>query len=191
MFYKFAKIIVSVILKLMYNIEVQGLDNIPKKGPCIVFSNHISYLDPLVIGITLERQIFFMAKKELYKNPIMRFILNHLGAFPVSRGKGDIGAIKNSLKVLRRGDIFGIFPEGTRSKNKNLKKLEPGIALIALRSKAPLIPIYIKTDYKLFSKVSVNIGKPINLDGYKGKNQKEMLDDISQYILDQLMKLGE
>lgn len=120
-----------------------------------------------------------MAKQELFNNKLIGPIIKSWGAFPVKRGKSDISAIKTALKTLSEGKIFGIFPEGTRGEEHTIKKFEPGIVMIAIKSKAPVVPVVIKNRYKLFSTVNIVIGKPeiISVDDNK-RVTPQQIDEI-------------
>lgn len=168
-FYNFAKGLLSFTLRIVYRIEVKGIENVPKDKKAIICSNHISMLDPIIVGIVCPRKIFFMAKKELFKNNILKFILNKLGTFPVNRGEADLKAIKNALKILKNENILGIFPEGSRMKVESIENAKPGIAMISIKGKSPIVPVYIESNYKFFNKVKVTIGKPIEFDDYYSK----------------------
>ena len=191
MFYYIAKVIVRTIIKVIFRIEIRGLENIPKKGPVIICSNHISLLDPPVIGALLNRRIYFMAKEELFKNPFLRLLLGTgLGAFPVKRGTADLSAIKTALTYLKKGKAIGIFPEGTRSKTGQLQKAEPGVAMLAIKGNAPVVPIAIKGRYGLFSKIIINIGKPMNFDKYANSRlSSQQLFVIGEEIMKEIAKL--
>jgi len=148
--------------------------------------------DPVIIGCLLKRQIHFMAKEELFYNPIFGFILRKLNAFPVKRGTADRKAIKKALEVLNNNQVLGIFPEGTRSKDGKLKEPEPGVALIAAKSKkAVLVPAAIIGNYKLFSRIDVRLGKPMSFDKYYQSERlsSRQLKDISVELFDEVAKL--
>jgi len=191
MFYYFAKVIVRAIVKVIFRIKVKGLENIPKKGPVIICPNHISLLDPPVVGALLNRRIYFMAKEELFRNPFLKFLLGTgLGAFPVKRGTADLSAIKTALNHLKKGRAVGIFPEGTRSKTGKLQKAEPGVAMLAIKSKAPVVPVGIKGRYGLFSRVIINIGKPMTFEKYyDSKLSSQQLAEIGEEIMKEIAKL--
>ncbi|WP_425448658.1 lysophospholipid acyltransferase family protein [Dethiothermospora halolimnae] len=188
-FYKFATKVVSLIYTNLFKLEINGSENIPQ-GKGIICSNHISMRDPIFLGISIDRQINFMAKRQLFKNKILRFILTKLGAFPVNRDGADLSSIKNSLKILKKEELLGIFPEGTRVKEENTSDVKPGIAMIAIKSKAPVIPVYIDTEYKKFKKVKVNIGKPLYFNDFYGKKlgMKEY-KELSTRIMKELYNL--
>lgn len=164
------------IIYALFRPHVQGLDNFPPEGKTIIYSNHTSLWDPVIVGAILPRQIFFMAKSELFKVPIISWIIRNLGAFPVKRGTPDLSAVKTSLQVLKNNKVFGIFPEGTRSKTGEIKSFSHGIASIAHKSKAKIVPICIQNKPRFFRPVSIKIGKPLNFDQYYSqKSSTELL----------------
>lgn len=191
-FYNTVRNTFKILYKILFRVEVDGLENLPKTGKLIICSNHISLLDPPLLACFLPRKISFMAKKELFKNPIMRYCITKLGSFPVDREGNDLSAIKNSIKILKKDEALGIFPQGTRVKEFNIESVKPGIAMIGVKSKSPIIPVYIDSNYKIFSKVNVIIGKPILLDEYFGT--KLNVDDyksISKDIIKRIYKLKD
>ncbi|NLY43847.1 MAG: 1-acyl-sn-glycerol-3-phosphate acyltransferase [Clostridiaceae bacterium] len=191
-FYNVAKVIVRAIICIIFRVKIEGLSNIPKDGPCILCFNHKSLLDPPVIGVFIPRQLIFMAKEELFKIPVLGFIIRKLGAFPVKRGVGDIAAIRTSLDVLKQGKVLAMFPEGTRNKDNTIGQAKPGIALIAIRAQAPVVPVGVGGQYKLFHRLSIRVGKPIVLEEYY--NQKlpvEKLSEISNEIMNHIRELAE
>jgi len=189
-FYKIAKIIVFPFIYLLFWPKVKGIENFPKDGKLIVYSNHTSNFDPVIIGVLMPRKIHFMAKEELFRIPIFGFIIKKLGAFPVRRGKVDISAIKHSLKILKQDEVLGMFPEGTRSKTGEIQSFEDGIASIAIRAKAPVIPVAICGGYRCFRRITVNVGKPIIYERYYGRKvTNEELHKITKDMEDNLRKL--
>ena len=190
----FARVIANLVLNILFRIEVINKDNIPEKGAALLCANHTSELDMFFIGLRIKRWVHYMAKEELFKNPVMSLILRKLGAFPVKRGKGDVGAIRNVFKLLDEGHIVGIFPEGTRLKGKvrDKTKIKPGAALIAINSSVPIIPVAVDWNHRLFSRVKVIIGEPFNLDIDKSKKYtSEGMIKISRSIMDRVYSLME
>jgi len=114
MIYSIVKIIGWMLLRFFWKIEVQGIDNVPKEGSLIIASNHTSNLDPLIVGITMNRKAHFIAKKEVFGNIAGNYICRKLNAFPIDRGKVDIQALKHALHILQKKEVLGIFPEGSR-----------------------------------------------------------------------------
>ncbi|MDQ2085791.1 lysophospholipid acyltransferase family protein [Herbivorax sp. ANBcel31] len=175
---KILKMILFIIFSIFYRVQIIGKENIPQKGAVLLCSNHVSELDMFFIGYRIKRLVHYMAKEELFKNPLLGVIIKNLGAFPVKRGKGDIGAIKTSLKLLSEGHIVGIFPEGTRKKKNNKEiKAKGGAALLAQKSQSPVLPVLVDGNYKLFSKIKIIFGKPFRLD--LDKNKKYTNSELS------------
>ena len=184
------KIVFIPFFHIFHRLKVKGKENIPKTGGAIVCANHVSNFDPIVVAICIKRNVHFMAKAELFKNKFVSYILIKLNAFPIKRGSADITAIKNSFKLIKNGEILGIFPEGTRSKNGKPGPAEPGTATIAIKTKAPIIPIKITGSYKAFKSVKVVIGKPIELtDYYDRKLTSDEINKASQQIMAEIDKL--
>lgn len=189
-FYGFIRGIANIVFKLIYRIEVNGKENIPKDGNLVLCSNHQHVFDPIIISIVFPRQIHWMAKKELFKGKILSKLIYKLGAFPVDRGESDLSAIKNALRVLKKDNVLGIFPEGTRVKGFDIKNAKPGVALIAVKSQSLVLPVHIEGNFKLFSRIKINFGKPMDLksnDGKRltGEDYQELGKDIltSIYLL--------
>ncbi|HHY11774.1 MAG TPA: 1-acyl-sn-glycerol-3-phosphate acyltransferase [Firmicutes bacterium] len=164
MLYKLGRWIVYIAMKLLFDISVEGLDKIPSDGPLVVCANHISWWDPLLLACIMPRPVHFMAKKELFSNGIMAFVLTKLHAFPVNREKADVGAIRKGLAVLNDGNVIGVFPEGTRQKTPD--KLGPGhggAALLAIKTGACVLPVAIRGRYGFRGTVKVACGNPMSI----------------------------
>ncbi|WP_085992017.1 lysophospholipid acyltransferase family protein [Oceanobacillus senegalensis] len=189
MLYKVAKSLVSVILFPLYRIKVIGKDNIPKNGPVLICSNHISNFDPPVVGITSPRDIYFMAKGELFEKPFLGRLLKGIHAFPVKRGLADRNALRMGLQILKEGNTLGLFPEGTRSKTGEIGNALAGAGFFALRSKADIVPCAIVGPYKKFQRLTVIYGKPINIQEYRSK--KASAQEVADLIMDEIKKLKE
>lgn len=181
MLYKFGKFLCALIFRPIYNIKVYGTEKVPKTGPVIICSNHISNLDPVIVGITSPIDIQFMAKEELFKYKWIGWILKNVNAFPVKRGFRDRNALRKGLKVLEEKHVLGLFPEGTRSKDGQLKKGLAGAGFFALRSQAPVVPCAIVGPYQKFKPLHVIYGEPLDI-------QKMMEEDVSaQEVTDRIM----
>lgn len=163
--------ILSPVVRLRARWEIYGAENVPRKGPLLVVSNHMNTADILLLIVTLGRKSTFMAKEELFEKPVNGFFLSRLQAFPVRRGQMDIRAMRNAYEVLERGDALVIFPEGTRSREGGLKPALSGAAAIAQRSGAPILPVAMTGCEKLRGvrsllhppRVSITFGKPFAL----------------------------
>ncbi|WMJ23527.1 lysophospholipid acyltransferase family protein [Paludicola sp. MB14-C6] len=162
-FYLFAQQVVLFIMRFGFKIKVENKENLPSDRGFVLASNHRSNLDPLFIGLGFKRKVCFMAKEELFQNPILGFIIRKLGAFPVSRGKGDHAAIDKAVNIVQSGGVLGIFPEGTRSKDGVLKKAKSGAVLVASMTHADIIPVGIRYGERKFIRreITVVYGEPI------------------------------
>jgi 1-acyl-sn-glycerol-3-phosphate acyltransferase len=160
-FYKFAVSIVGFFLRCYYKIEVIGAENIPQKDGFILCANHSSNLDPFVIGISTKREIRYMAKAEIFKIPVFRTMLKWVGTFPVERGSGDSSIIEYSAELIKKGEVLGLFPEGTRSKNRKLLRPKSGAAIIASMSKGDILPVGVSytNKSKFRSKIYIGFGE--------------------------------
>ncbi len=191
--YNVARILAGGLCHLIFRIRIEGRENIPFGGNFVVCANHKSMWDPVSLAIALPIRLCFMAKEELFKNKLLGSLFRAVGAFPVKRGTGDIGALKLAIKLLSGGENLLIFPEGTRSPKGHMGSGKSGAALIAIKSQKSILPIGVCGSYKLFSKITIRIGKPIELDEYFGKkNDSEALQYITdQRIMKTLSELSE
>ena len=183
------------IYKLMFFYKVNGKKNIPKKGAYIICSNHLSNHDTIMLGVCVPRQIYYMAKAELFKNPFGAMIIRGLGAFPVQRGAGDGKAINEAEEVVKKGRLLGIFIEGTRSKTGEFLRPKSGASIIAHQMNVPVIPVCItpkNKKYKLFQKITVSIGKPMTPKelGLE-KGTPEEYRNASRMIMGEIKKMRE
>ncbi len=187
---KIVKAIIRFFMRIFFRIKIIGKENIPAEGACIICPNHKSYFDPPLVVAFNKRHINMIAKKELYQNHLIAWLGKTFNVFPVERNGKDIEAVKHSLKILKNGEILGIFPEGTRNGMEKGIKVKNGAVLIAIKSGAPIIPVGIKGDYKLFSKVVITYGEPIYYDKSKINSQnKEEIDKLTQELMDRIVSL--
>ncbi len=129
------------IARHLFSLRVEGVQYIPTEGAAILAPNHVSFLDPVVVGISAPRPVYFMAKKELFQNPLARRFMSGLHAFPVSREQIAPSTLRHTLDLLKAGQAVVIFPEGGRGDGRTMRPIRPGIGLIAARSGAPVIPV--------------------------------------------------
>lgn len=169
--YRIAYLTSYLYFKIVHRWKIKGKKNRPGEGPLIIMANHTSVLDPPIVGSVMNRQVHFMAKEELFKNPIFERFLKGIGTFPVRRGKPDRKALKNAFKLLKNDKVICIFPEGTRHKPDNLGQAKAGAVMIALKSQAPILPIGI-INTKNKENLKISIGKPFTLDEYYNKKVK-------------------
>ena len=152
--------------KLVFNLKVEGRENVPKKGFFIVALNHVSAIDPFLVIYAIQRHTAYMAKVELFKNRVARFFLNVLGAFAVDRAKLSVSTIKTVLSLKQTNWVLGIFPQGTRDKEGSLENINKGFASFAKTLKCDILPVAItgmtKDQRKAFrGKMKIKIGMPI------------------------------
>ena len=184
MFYQIVRMIGYLLVHLFWSIEIKGEDSIKQEGPLILAANHVSYLDPIVLGISVKRQIFFITKKEIFEVPFLGLILKSLDAIPVGRNRVNISSMKKSISLLKSGHILGIFPEGTRSLNGNLLEFNTGMIKIALKTGSPIVPVGINGTYEIYppqaripnifkrTMITISFDKPIYLDKNREKEVK-------------------
>ena len=185
-------------LNIFANWEIKGKQNVPQNCPLIIVSNHQSNFDSSLISVSIPREVRFLAKSEVFQNSISKQFLNWYGAYPLKRGKVDVEAMKWCLKTLREKKSLLIYPEGGRSPNK-LSRGHSGVALIALKSMAPILPMSITGTAHLHSTArilnptgnfTVNIGKPFTLDQIPTETySKEILANITQTIMSKIANL--
>ena len=191
--YGFTKLTVKIIVKVIFLVKVEGVENIPKAGGVMFASNHLSFFDPPTVAAVSPRYVHFLAKEELFKGPIISAILNWMLAFPVKRGASDRQAIRKSIETLTSGNVLLIFPEGTRKTGGSLVKIERGIGLIALKAGVPIVPIYVQGKYKLFRSVTIKFGKPFYVaqNSISDQNKREGTDDAVHMIWSRMRELME
>ena len=172
-------IILYPIARLLLPCSVFGRENIPA-GPLVICANHTSLLDPVLIGYAFgrKRQLFFMAKAELFKVPVLGAFLRSIGVFPINREDTDISSIRTAMKHLKNGQQIMMFPEGTRVGDNDLVPAKTGAVRIAAKMKAPILPIYITPGKKLFHSSKVVIGAPYNIEAPAEKNYLPLADEL-------------
>lgn len=188
--YHVARIICEAVCLSALRLEVIGRENVPLDGPLIVASNHLSYVDPVALGVSFPRAISYMAKVELFRIPVLGALITAFNAYPVDRGKGDIAAIKASIRMLRDGKAIGIFPEGTRNLTGEARP-HTGVALLASLSGAPVLPAFVQGGDRAnrLGKLRVAFGEPIRFG--PGKASREDLANWTGLVMARIRALGE
>lgn len=183
--YYFCCGLLKIIMLFVFRIRVIGRENVPKKGGAILAVNHRSNWDVIIAGLECPRMLRFMAKSELFENKLFGGLIRRLGAFPVQRGKGDVGAIKGAMNTLKRNHVLLMFPEGRRMRNgKRAEHAKGGVAMIAVHAQVPVIPVYISGEYKWMRKITIIFGQPITYEQYAGeKLSSEQIQTMSDNIL--------
>ena len=141
--WKSLQALARILSTVLFDLKVDGLEHIPTRNGALIASNHQSYLDPILMNVRLRRPLSYIAKAELFEHPFMNWLLRSVGAFPVHQGAGDVGAVRQSIRRLREGCLLNIYPEGSRTPDGQIGRIERGIALIDRRAQVPVIPAVI------------------------------------------------
>lgn len=190
--YSFAKTLVGAIYYILFRFKVVGAENIPDNGGVILCSNHKSIHDTIVLGLVgHKRKPHFVAKNELFKNRFFGGILRSLGAIPINRENPEMKSLKQAVSVLKEGKALAIFMQGTRRQSIDYADAKAGVALFAIKGKVPVIPVYITSKFHFFSKIYINIGKPISFEEFWDKKVRTLeLNQVAQKVMDQIAFLG-
>ena len=191
--YYLSRAVLRLIFRILGGLTAVGAENIPKTGGVILAPNHISYFDPPAVGCSMSRQVHYMAKEELFRVPILSAWMHSVGSFPVRRGTADRRALKRAIELLNEGKVVCIFPEGTRSPDGKLQDPELGIGLIALKSRAPVVPaLVIGTDKALppdskrlhFHPIRIIYGRPLTFpDLYEARESRQVLEEVGRRVM--------
>lgn len=191
----FVRYAVILAYKLFYDFKIEGKENVPKEEGFIIASNHRSYADPVLLTMPVRKPVTYMAKEELFKNKLFGAFITALGAFPVKRGAGDMKVIDDCVDILNSGRNVVIFPEGTRSKENKVGKGKTGVAMIAARSGANVLPMGIcfegeKLHFR--SKLTLRIGKLIRAEELDvGDGSPKALKNAKRTIMNAITELVE
>jgi len=178
-------------------LDVNGRESVPPFGPVIVIANHLSNNDPPVLISTINRRLNFIAKQELFNNPINRFVLKEIGVHPFDRSGRAVDIIKLSLRLLAQDKPVVLFPEGTRSPDHSMQKGLPGAAYIAMKSQAIILPVGIVGTEKFssrrmmfpFARIGVNIGQPFTLPSIEGRPSHDVLQSMADMMMSRIAML--
>jgi len=200
-------VLIGPLLKLIFRPYAEGTENVPEEGAAILASNHLSYSDWLFMPVTIPRRVTFVAKAEYFTTPglkgwLQKTFFSGAGQVPIDRSSGTAaaGAIATGLKILRSGELFGIYPEGTRSHDGRLYRGKTGVARMALEAKVPVIPLaVIDTDvvappgkiFGTYARPGVRFGKPLDFSRYEGlEDDRFVLRSITDEIMYEIMELS-
>jgi 1-acyl-sn-glycerol-3-phosphate acyltransferase len=190
-FYNLIRAIAITVFSLLTRVHIRDRHNIPRKGPFIIASNHLSWTDIPMVAQYVPAQVVYMAKEESFHGKF-GWLVRFLGAFPVKRGEGDRRAIRAADEQLKKGKVFVIFPEGTRSKTQTLAKAHAGLGMIALRSGVPVIPVAIWGSEHALKKfrpdITIQYGTPLVL---KPKGNKITREDIESATDEVMVRIAE
>jgi 1-acyl-sn-glycerol-3-phosphate acyltransferase len=168
--YRIVKHCSWLMLRVGFGLSVTGQEHLPTHGACIVASNHVSFLDPNVLGASCPRPVRFMARDTLFAHPLLRLYLQAVGVIPLKRGESDPSAVREALRTLRRGECLALFPEGTRQLSGELGRARRGVGLLACLAKVPIVPALVQGTHEALppeggglkrAKIRIAFGKPI------------------------------
>ena len=189
MIYWICYFLMTIIDRIYLRTEFYGREHIPPQGGFIIASNHISNLDPLIVGMCSRRRFSYLAKEELFNRKLLAFWFHHVGTIPIKRDTSDFRAIRESIRKLKNGCPLILFPEGTRGVSGRTKKVQPGIGLIVLKSELPVLPVFIQgsdlalpSGAKWFKRhtVKVKIGAPLSFT--KGQTYLDIAHQIMSNV---------
>jgi 1-acyl-sn-glycerol-3-phosphate acyltransferase len=181
---------------LFWRYRVLGAENLPRRGPFILAANHRSNADPALLGCTPWRRNFFFAKRELFEHRLFGWYISALGAFPVDRGGADLAAMRYAQQVLKEGHVLIFFPEGTRSKSGDFLPAQPGLGMIALRARVPVIPAYVHNSVEALRRkiprrpVRTRIGRPIDPAALNLAPGRAGYQEFADLVLDRIKELA-
>ena len=185
MWYRLWRGFFALCFRSLFSLRIEGREYEPPSGPLLAICNHVSAADPFIAGVALRRSARYMAKQELFQNPVLGALLRSVGSFPVRRGQADRQSIRTALQALARGEVLVMFPEGTRSHDGRLMPAEAGAALLALRAGAPVLPMAVVGTQHAMPKgrtlprrihVVVRIGPPLAVPKHEGHIDRADLD---------------
>ena len=178
---------------IMLPTRVRGWKNLMHRKGGLLVCHHTAYLDAILLGAYTLRPVHFIAKSELFKTGIGNWFFSNLGAFPVKRGTADMKAIKRCIELTKKGKLVGIFPEGTTKDHEIgfVSEMKQGVALIALKAKAPIIPIMVEGKTRVFRLNRMTVGESFTLDEYcDQKVNAQLLDEVADKIMNSMNALS-
>ena len=202
MLYSLSKIIGRMFLWLYFRVRIEGKENIPTKGGCIIVANHASFIDPFLIAAYIPRQVHYFTYAKYFYARLFHWYCKRTYCIPVKKDGKDISSLKQALRLLKSGELLGIFPEGERSFTGQLGKGEPGTALIAMKAKVPILPVGIQGAYEAFprgsnfprfrSRITVRYGVPFHIEELVEQTKHLENNELQQHITDFIMgKIAE
>jgi 1-acyl-sn-glycerol-3-phosphate acyltransferase len=185
--YSILRVFAQLIAVAFYRLRCEGREHWPASGGGLVCSNHQSYFDPPLVGMTCPRQMNYLARDTLFKVPVLRQVITFLDTIPIDREGSGLSGLKETMKRLRAGELVLIFPEGTRTNDGELRSLKPGFCSVARRSRVPLIPVGIDGAYQAWprsaplplpGKLAVVIGRPISPEEVESMTDEELVAEL-------------
>ena len=185
---KFVEGVLFIYCKIVYRLKIVGTENIPDEQ-VIFCANHRSFIDPPIIKVTCKRDVRFLARESLAKNPLFAFLGWIFEVIYVKRDAKDIAALKATLSYLKKGQSIALFPEGTRNGLEKGEDVKDGAAFFTIKSGAKVIPVGISGEIKPFHKLTVTYGKPIEFSEFKNPKDKEAIEKVTNTIMSEIKKL--
>lgn len=171
-FYRVAVAVLEFLFGIVFRLRVIGRENVPPTGPCVIAANHASFLDPPLVGVAVRcRPVRFMARDSLFRFRPFGWFLRKVMVIPLARERGDVGALRQGIAVLKAGGVLGLFPEGTRSPTGELQPAKGGVGFLIAKAGAPVVPVYVDGSYRALprhrkwirpTRITVRIGPPIS-----------------------------
>jgi 1-acyl-sn-glycerol-3-phosphate acyltransferase len=190
--YQTLKVIAVAVMRLGFRLEVSGQQHVPSTGPALLVSNHVSVLDPPFVGAAAPRELYFLAKEELFDIPLLGRLIRALNSRPVKRDGSDSRALKTALRLLRDGRAVLVFPEGTRGVEGRLGEGKPGAGMLAVMSGAPVVPVFVSGTGRALppgrsiprpTKVRVSFGPPLHCTARDDEGRKERYREATQEMM--------
>ena len=200
MLYTTLKPVAVALMRARFNLRVTGVENVPASGAALIVSNHQSILDPPLVGGAAPRQIYFLAKAELFRIPLFGWLIRALHARPVRREGSDPRALRTAAQLLEDGKALLVFPEGTRSLDGQLGEGKAGVGMLAVTSAAPVVPVYVSGTLAALpkgavwprrSQVSVNFGPALHFKAQTGPGRKERYREAAQEMMRAIAQLKD
>ncbi len=193
-FYRFVQTLVFVFYRIVFRVEIDGLENLPAEGGVVIAPNHASFLDPPLIGCIIPREMTYFAKKELFSVPFVSWFISYANSIPVDRGGYSAGALREFVRRLKGGMVSIIFPEGTRTKTGEFLEPKQGVGMAAVMADVPILPTWIEGSYKakpFRTKIRVHFMPPVNPSDVPAENRKEQYLLVSKRIMYDIINLSK
>ncbi len=193
LFYSFLRVVSRLLTVALLEFRVSGREHFPVEGGGLILSTHQSVMDPVLVGLTCNRRMNYLARKTLFKNRFFSWLIRTLDAIEIDREGGGLMGLRETLIRLKRGELVLIFPEGTRTHNGTIGSLKPGFLAIARRANVPLIPVAIIGAYDVIPRgekiprrhpISVTIGKPILVPEIESSDDQALMSTLRDRLLD-------
>jgi 1-acyl-sn-glycerol-3-phosphate acyltransferase len=196
--YRAGHTLCTAVAELAFRLKIYGRENLIEQGPAILASNHASFLDPPLVGVACRKEVFYLARKTLFEKPVLGRLLPRINCIPVDRDRGDVGAVRTLLRLLKEGKRVVVFPEGTRSRDGNLQPARGGLGLIIAKSLAPVVPVRIFGSYAAlprsggihFTRVTLVVGKPLIFTKADiGTDERSAYQSLSDRVMAEIARL--